>query len=121
MSLMEINIRYNQGQEASRDGLGGICPRRRVVMRTTRKPIWAVLLSSAVLLAITVGVRIVHGQAQHVRWDIVSVEFNTPSPGVNTINSGGVAYANARNPNTLKIKLTGSGTFVAPASGASTG
>ena len=91
-------------------------------MRTTRKSIWTVvLLSSVVLLAITVGTRIVHGQAQHVRWDIVSVEFNTPSPGVNTINSGGVAYANARNPNTLKIKLTGSGTFVAPASGASTG
>jgi hypothetical protein len=30
-----------------------------------------------------------------------------------------VAFASARNPSTLKIRLTGSGTFVAPASGGS--
>jgi hypothetical protein len=32
-----------------------------------------------------------------------------------------VAFAFARNPNTLKIKLTGFGTFVAPASGGTSG
>lgn len=80
--------------------------------------------SVAVLLAMTVGFRVVHGQskhAEHVRWDIVSLQFNTPSPGINTVNPGGVAYAFARNPSTLSIKLTGEGTFVAPQSGGPSG
>ena len=50
--------------------------------------------------------------ADHVRWDIVSVDIP-----ITTITPDGVAFATARNPNTLKIKLTGSGTFVAPAKG----
>ena len=54
------------------------------------------------------------GQATHVRWDIISIDSTTTPP---SINPGGVAYAFARNPSALKIKLTGSGTFVAPASG----
>jgi hypothetical protein len=54
--------------------------------------------------------------AAHVRWDIVSVNFPTT-----TISPGGVAFAFARNPSTLKIKLTGFGTFVAPASGGTSG
>jgi hypothetical protein len=66
----------------------------------------------AVLLAITVGPRVVHGQAQHVRWDIISVDIP-----ITTASPGGVAFASARNPSTLRIKLTGAGTFVAPASG----
>jgi hypothetical protein len=54
--------------------------------------------------------------ADHVRWDIVSVNFPTT-----TISPGGVAFAFARNPSTLKIKLTGFGTFVAPAGGGTSG
>src|SRR2546428_9014107 len=50
--------------------------------------------------------------ADRVRWDIASVDIP-----ITTISPGGVAFASARNPNTLKIKLTGSGTFVAPAKG----
>jgi len=50
------------------------------------------------------------GGADHVRWDIVSVDIP-----ITTLSPGGVAFASAA-PN-LKIKLTGSGTFVAPASG----
>jgi len=53
------------------------------------------------------------GQAEHVRWDIINLAFTAPP----TVTAGGVAFATARNPSTLKIKLTGSGTFVAPASG----
>src|SRR2546428_10579530 len=53
-------------------------------------------------------------QAQHVSWDIISLDFTT-TPF--TISRGGVAFALARDPNTLSIKLTRSGTFVAPASG----
>src|SRR6266545_2651435 len=52
------------------------------------------------------------GSAADIRWDIVSV--NIP---ITTLSPGGVAFAFARNPSTLRIKFTGSGTFVAPASG----
>ena len=52
--------------------------------------------------------------AQHVRWDIVS---NNGVPPV-TINPGGHASATAPNGGGT-ITLTGSGTFVAPASGGS--
>jgi hypothetical protein len=58
------------------------------------------------------------GSAAHVRWDIVSLNFST-TPF--TISAGGVAFASARNPSTPKIQLTGSGTFVAPASGGPSG
>ena len=75
------------------------------------------LVLLAALLATTVGLQVVHGQAQHVRWDIVSLQFNFPSPGVNTVSAGGVAFATTKNPSSLKIRLTGSGDFVAPASG----
>jgi hypothetical protein len=54
--------------------------------------------------------------AAHVRWDIISVDIP-----VTTVSPGGVAFAVARNPSTLKIKLTGFGTFVAPASGGTSG
>ena len=55
------------------------------------------------------------GQADHVRWDIVSLAFTTPP----TVSAGGIAFASANA--TLTIKLTGSGTFVAPASGGTSG
>jgi hypothetical protein len=54
--------------------------------------------------------------SDHVRWDIINITFPTP-PTLQTISAGGVAFAAARNPSTLTIKLTGSGTFIGPASG----
>jgi len=84
-------------------------------MRTdTRWLFAAVLRSILVLLAMTAGQGVALAQAQHVRWDIINVDFTTAPP---TISAGGTAFATARNPASLKIKLTGSGTFVAPASG----
>ena len=56
----------------------------------------------------------IQAQAQHVRWDIISLNATTTPP---TLNPGGVAYATTKNPTSLKIKLSGFGTFVAPASG----
>jgi len=82
-------------------------------MRTEGRVIPKVgLLSLVVLLAIGGGPQIVRGEAEHVRWDIINIAFTTPP----TVRAGGVAFAFARNPSNLKIKLTGSGTFVAPAS-----
>ena len=54
--------------------------------------------------------------ADFVRWDIINitVPFNA-TPPITTISSGGVAFALADA--NLKIQFTGSGTFVAPASG----
>ena len=55
--------------------------------------------------------------ADHVRWDIISLNTSTTPP---TQSPGGVAFASAISgsvPSGLKIRLTGSGTFVAPASG----
>ena len=77
------------------------------------------VVSLTAMVAMTLGVAIVHGQAQHVRWDIINLVLPPPNP-LPTFTAGGVAYASARNggaPSGLKIKLTGSGTFVAPASG----
>lgn len=85
-------------------------------MRIEPRPISRVALvaSLAVLLTMTVGSRVVRGQAQHVSWDIINLAFTAPP----TVSAGGVAFATARNsPTLLKIKLKGSGTFVAPASG----
>jgi hypothetical protein len=56
--------------------------------------------------------------AERVRWDIISI--NVPVPPLTTINPDGVAFAKA-DPYNLEIKLTGSGTFVAPPSGAISG
>src|SRR5258708_30899765 len=54
--------------------------------------------------------------ADYVRWDIINVTVPlSATPPVTTISSGGVAFALADA--NLKIKLAGSGTFVAPASG----
>src|SRR5229473_1711284 len=73
-----------------------------------------VVVSLAVLLSMTFRLPVVQGAADHVRWDII--HFN-PSTTPATISAGGVAFAAARNPSTLTIKLTGSGTFIGPASG----
>jgi hypothetical protein len=52
--------------------------------------------------------------SDHVRWDIINVDIP-----ITTISAGGVAFATA--PNNLRIRLTGSGTFVAPAHGGISG
>ncbi len=70
------------------------------------------VVSLAVLLSMTVGLPVVQGSADHVRWDIISLNFATGA-----LSPGGIAFAAARNPSTLTIKLTGSGTFIGPASG----
>jgi hypothetical protein len=60
-------------------------------------------------------------EADHVRWDIISLDTSTTPP---TISPGGVAFASAISgsaPSGLKIEFTGSGTFVAPASGGPSG
>src|SRR5262245_47890905 len=80
-------------------------------MRTkTRKISGVVGVSLALLLAITVGSRVVRGQAEHVRWDIISLNFPPATPL--TISAGGIASARANDGS--QITLTGSGTFVAP-------
>ncbi len=68
-----------------------------------------VVVSLAVLLAITVRLPVVHSKAQHVRWAIISFKPATTPP---TLSPGGVAFATADT--SLKIRLTGSGTFVEP-------
>ena len=72
-----------------------------------------ILVTAAVLFSMNLGLPAVQG-ADHVRWDIIHLDTTTTPP---TISAGGVAFASARNPSTLTIELTGSGTFVGPASG----
>ncbi len=67
---------------------------------------------AAVLLSTLITVPVAFAGADHVRWDIISLDFTTDP---DTTNPGGVAFASADA--IRKIKLTGSGTFVAPASG----
>ncbi len=69
-----------------------------------------------VLLPLHVGDARAAGSVDHVRWDIVSLDFST-TPF--TLKPDGVAFASADA--SMKIKLTGSGTFVAPASGGPSG
>jgi hypothetical protein len=71
---------------------------------------WFSVLAAVMLMVATVSS--VFGQANHVRWDIINVDFTaTPS----TLTAGGIAFASANA--SLTIKLTGTGTFVSPASG----
>src|SRR5207249_10284184 len=51
----------------------------------------------------------------HVRWYIINLAFTAPP----TVSEGGVAFASADASHT--IKFTGTGTFVAPASGGTSG
>ncbi|HKF19500.1 MAG TPA: twin-arginine translocation signal domain-containing protein [Candidatus Dormibacteraeota bacterium] len=74
-------------------------------------------LASAGLASLPVFAEVAQaGGADHVRWDILSVDFSTTPT---TLRPGGVAFASADT--SRKIKLTGSGTFVAPASGKPSG
>jgi hypothetical protein len=78
-------------------------------------PLGALLTLGGVLMLLTTFAGTASGQAKHVRWDIVSVSPIpiAPPPPV-TFDPGGVATA--QTPEGVTITLTGSGTFVAPAS-----
>jgi len=77
-------------------------------------------LALVVFLIISGTMSIIPGVAQakasDVSWDIISVDFTTVP---NIQNPGGEAFASADS--VRKIRLTGSGTFVASASGGTTG
>lgn len=83
-------------------------------MRITRWIFLGAVVCLAVVLAMAFRSPVAQGAADHVRWDIIHLNPATTPP---TVTAGGVAFASARNPGTLSIKLTGSGTFVGPASG----
>ena len=70
-----------------------------------------VLAFGAAVMLLTTFASAASGGAQHVRWDIISTTGIPPAP----INPGGHASATAPDGDT--ITLTGSGRFVAPASG----
>ena len=74
-----------------------------------------VLTIAGALVALTTFAGAASGQAQHARWDIISTTGIPPAP----INPGGSASATAPDGDT--ITLTGSGHFVAPASGRGSG
>ena len=84
--------------------------------RTTR--LWglaaAVTVAAAAML-ITTFASAARGGAAHVRWDIISTTGIPPAP----LNPGG--HASAMAPDGDTITLTGSGHFVAPASGGGSG
>src|SRR5207245_1789932 len=92
-----------------------LCFARSTNMKMTSKWILvSAVVSLAAFLCMTVGLPVVQGSADHVRWDIINFNAATTPP---TVSAGGFAIAAARNPSTLTIKLTGSGTFIGPASG----
>jgi len=86
---------------------------RRLAILAFASLVVAVLLSSGTK-TVNSGVS---PKGEHVRWDIIHLNTSTTPP---TLSSGGEAFASAitgSTPSGLRIRLTGSGTFVAPASG----
>jgi len=81
---------------------------------TTRRALAGAAVSLAALLSTALLLPVARAAADHIRWDIIHFNAATTPP---TVSPGGVAFAAASNPSTLTIKLTGSGTFVGPASG----
>ena len=81
---------------------------------STRRVLACAVVSLFVLISTAILHPVVQAAADHVRWDIIHLNPGTTPP---TVTAGGFAIASARNPSTLSIKLTGSGTFVGPASG----
>src|SRR2546427_9484135 len=67
---------------------------------------------TVVLLLMLAGAPAAFSQTDLARWDIISIAFGIP-PALNTVSPGGVTFAKALDGS--KIKLTGSGTFVASA------
>jgi hypothetical protein len=86
-----------------------------------RRKTWAwglgavVALGGVLMLLTTFASAASSGGAAHVRWDIISTTGIPPAP----INPGG--HASAMAPDGDTITLTGSGHFVAPASGGGAG
>jgi hypothetical protein len=88
-------------------------------MKTAGKWIAGTAVVSLAALYMIFGLPVVQGSAaDHVRWDIIHMN---PATTPATLSAGGVAFASASNPGTLSIELTGSGTFVGPASGGTSG
>jgi hypothetical protein len=88
-------------------------------MTKPNRPVFASLIGLAVVsISLMVVGNVGAAGADHVRWDIINIVFGIP-PAPNTVSAGGIAFASANA--TLTIKLTGSGTFVAPASGGTSG
>jgi hypothetical protein len=75
----------------------------------------AITLGATLILITAFASAAPRGGAQHVRWDLISTTGVPPTP----INPGGHDSATA--PDGDMITLTGSGTFVAPASGRGSG
>ena len=73
-------------------------------MRTDRRWYLAII---GTLLFLGVGIAARADDAITVRWDIIHIKFGSP----NTISEGGKAFATTKNPTSLKIELTGTGTF----------
>ncbi|MBI2685198.1 MAG: hypothetical protein HYX27_02705 [Acidobacteria bacterium] len=83
-------------------------------MSTSRLKLVLVIAVAAMGAALWLGTAGVQAAgSDHVSWDIINLSFGPPV----VFSAGGSAFATAANPNTLRIKLTGAGTFVAPASG----
>jgi hypothetical protein len=82
---------------------------------STRRALAYAVVSLSALLSTAFLLPAVQAAANHVRWDII--HFNPTTTPLPTVSAGGFAIASARNPSTLSIKITGSGTFVGPASG----
>jgi hypothetical protein len=81
-------------------------------MRIAPKWTFVGVVVSLALVSLMIGsLPIVQASADHVRWDIVSVNFVAPF----TTSPGGIASATANNGS--QITLTGSGTFVEPGGG----
>ena len=74
-----------------------------------------VAIGGVLMLLTTFASAASSGGAKHVRWDIISTIGIPPAP----INPGG--HASAMAPDGDTITLTGSGHFVAPASGGGSG
>lgn len=74
----------------------------------TRCILVTAIVTLAGLLSIAVYLPAAQGEADRVRWDIIHMN---PATTPATLTPGGVAFASTRNPSTLSIKLTGSGTF----------
>src|SRR3989442_9577830 len=84
--------------------------------RTLRVLLTCCLVAAALMVSVAVAPPSIRAAgSDHVRWDIINLAFTTPP----TVSAGGVAFASADASHT--IKLTGTGTFVAPASGGTSG
>lgn len=78
-------------------------------IRTRSLQLGVGIVAAAVLALLTIFPTAASGAVRHVRWDIIHLAGGAP-PG--PVTEGG--FADAKTPEGTKIRLTGSGTFVAP-------